>query len=516
MMNKLEIFNFCILISLGCLSVRWNVSLNPYSGANKPPMFGDYEAQRHWMEITYNLPVNEWYKNSSDNNLQYWGLDYPPLTAYHSWLCGYVANKINSDWVALNSSKGFESGQHKLFMRYTVMLVDLLLYIPAILIFFVKTLKNKSIQECLLLATVVLLYPGLIIIDHGHFQYNNASLGLQILAVSAIATGHDLWGSLIFVFALNYKQMELYHSVPFFCFLLGKCFRSQDENGFLKLFKIGFVVLLGFSLCWMPFLTNLETALQVLHRLFPFDRGLFEDKVSNIWCILDVLLKLKRKLAQEHLVLLSLASTVLAFLPSALDLLVKPSLEKFKFSLINCSLVFFLFSYQVHEKSILIPAISVILVFHDQPFLASWFLLISTFSMLPLLIKDLLFLPYAALSILFIVMVFIYVKLYPPTPTHWLLQILGILSVIGAVFLSITAVLVMAPSRYPDIFAVLISGYSCVHFVFFLVWFYYLQLKAGIAVDFEDRMKNKTSDKMTKKKERKQKYQRRKKSKKVD
>ena len=30
-------------------------------GAGKPPMFGDYEAQRHWMEITYNLPASEWY-----------------------------------------------------------------------------------------------------------------------------------------------------------------------------------------------------------------------------------------------------------------------------------------------------------------------------------------------------------------------------------------------------------------------------------------------------------------------
>lgn len=28
------------------------------------------------------------YVNSSDNDLSYWGLDYPPLTAYHSWLCG--------------------------------------------------------------------------------------------------------------------------------------------------------------------------------------------------------------------------------------------------------------------------------------------------------------------------------------------------------------------------------------------------------------------------------------------
>ena len=24
-------------------------------------MYGDYEAQRHWMEITYNLPLREWY-----------------------------------------------------------------------------------------------------------------------------------------------------------------------------------------------------------------------------------------------------------------------------------------------------------------------------------------------------------------------------------------------------------------------------------------------------------------------
>lgn len=30
-------------------------------GAGKPPMFGDYEAQRHWQEITFNLPIKQWY-----------------------------------------------------------------------------------------------------------------------------------------------------------------------------------------------------------------------------------------------------------------------------------------------------------------------------------------------------------------------------------------------------------------------------------------------------------------------
>lgn len=30
------------------------------AGMNTPPRFGDYEAQRHWMEITVNLPPTEW------------------------------------------------------------------------------------------------------------------------------------------------------------------------------------------------------------------------------------------------------------------------------------------------------------------------------------------------------------------------------------------------------------------------------------------------------------------------
>ena len=47
----------CVLFAL---FLRCGVSLNSYSGANMPPMFGDYEAQRHWMEITHNLPVDEW------------------------------------------------------------------------------------------------------------------------------------------------------------------------------------------------------------------------------------------------------------------------------------------------------------------------------------------------------------------------------------------------------------------------------------------------------------------------
>lgn len=48
--------------------------------------------------------------------------------------------------------------------------------------------------------------------------------------------------------------------------------------------------------------------------------------------------------------------TLLFLLPSALHLLINPTLAIFKYALINSSLIFFLFSFQVHEKQILIAA----------------------------------------------------------------------------------------------------------------------------------------------------------------
>ena len=111
-------------------------------------MFGDYEAQRHWMELTNHLPLRQWYKY----DLRYWGLDYPPLTAYHSWLCGKMwvgfgytcapllpwkssGSFINASWFALDASRGIETPTSKLFMRSTVLLSDYAIYVPAVWFF---------------------------------------------------------------------------------------------------------------------------------------------------------------------------------------------------------------------------------------------------------------------------------------------------------------------------------------------------------------------------------------------
>lgn len=233
MVQKMGFFKYLVLVSAG-IFLRSIISLHSYSGQNKPKMFGDFEAQRHWQEITINLNIKDWYENTTDNDLLYWGLDYPPLTAYHSYLIGKSAQYLNSSYVELHRSRGISTEDHKLFMRATVIVSDLLIYIPAIIcscrsIFF-HLLKLNVPKIYLLYLLIALLYPGQIIIDNGHFQYNNVSLGFMLFAVTAILNDRRLLGALCFVLALNYKQMELYHAVPFFCYLLSNCFVESDNK----------------------------------------------------------------------------------------------------------------------------------------------------------------------------------------------------------------------------------------------------------------------------------------------
>ena len=57
-----------LVLFVGIL-VRACVALRGYSGEGTPPMFGDFEAQRHWMEVTVNLPPTAWYVQGKNNDL---------------------------------------------------------------------------------------------------------------------------------------------------------------------------------------------------------------------------------------------------------------------------------------------------------------------------------------------------------------------------------------------------------------------------------------------------------------
>ena len=87
------------------------------------------------------------------------------------------------------------------------------------------------------------------------------------------------------------------------------------------LLNLGFVTLSTFFLVFSPFVYPPSLLLQSLHRIFPFARGLFEDKVANVWCALNIVVKLRDLASVATLAKLALAATGLAVLPGVVGML---------------------------------------------------------------------------------------------------------------------------------------------------------------------------------------------------
>lgn len=190
-----------------------------------------------------------------------------------------------------------------------------------------------------------------------------------------------------------------------------------------------------------------------------------------------------------------LACTAAALVPSSLHLLIKPKKKQFLYALVNSSLAFFLFSFQVHEKSILIAAIPAVLLFPMDAFMVFWFLQVSTFSMFPLLVRDGLLSAFIGLSVFYFVLVKVIIDFTFESYRRnqqsrnflrilWninrkgdgkfgetLMPICFVLSTALAVLLAIAFLFVPPPATLPFIHPLLISAYSCSHFVMFFVYF---------------------------------------------
>ena len=356
---------YTAVVLVGVL-IRLLVGFSPYSGEKDGPRFGDFEAQRHWMEITVNLPTSEWYSGSSRNDLSYWGLDYPPLTAYHELALGYWSRWFEPSSVALYTSRGYETETHRNFMRMTVIVSELFTYfIGAYLLSRLVPVKARFGTFLLLI-----LNPVAIWVDHGHFQYNTVAVGLLFIAIWATISNRYILGAIAYTCSFLFKQTLMYFAPAFLAYMLGEALRLptwRDTGirvgvlGVTVLSTIGFVF---FPLVWTCDYSGCiaERGGHVLNRVFPFGRGLLEDYVANIWTILTPVLRLRSMtlLKQKFCAIASLAGTVMGFSETFYSLLKRPNPKMFAIGLSATSLSFYLFSWMVHEKAILLP-MSVIL-----------------------------------------------------------------------------------------------------------------------------------------------------------
>lgn len=151
----------------------------PRTGLAQPPLRGDFEAQRHWLAVTsssvshlpflhapsappsssLSVPPSRWYFH----DLPYWGLDYPPLTAYHSLLLGVLArlHPASAQYVTLRPDSATASsrevaaweaqmawlerdGGMKNWMRATVVGGDLLVWVSAVVVYCRRNFRASS------------------------------------------------------------------------------------------------------------------------------------------------------------------------------------------------------------------------------------------------------------------------------------------------------------------------------------------------------------------------------------
>ena len=66
--------------------------------------------------------------------------------------------------------------------------------------------------------------------------------------------------------------------------------------------QVGIGCFLTLGLLFSPWMQSKEEALQVVHRIFPVFRGLYQDKVANVWCAVNIVIKLRERFAIQDLV----------------------------------------------------------------------------------------------------------------------------------------------------------------------------------------------------------------------
>lgn len=331
-------------------------------------------------------------------------------------------------------------------MRATVLVSEFLIFIPAVVVFNRKFSRQRgmSIWESSIALMAILMQPATMLIDHGHFQYNTVMLGLVLASMSSMIANRILWGCVFFVAALCYKQMALYYAPAVFAYLLGVCL--LPSLNIRRLAAIAVITALSFVIMYTPLLLGalydnkrniqptldfdheslpplLSSALsfvdpkswhyppllqlaQSIHRIFPFARGLFEDKVANLWCALNTVHKLHaypKPMAQR----VSLLATISFILPACMTISVFPRRELLPWAMASSAWGFFLCSFQVHEKSVLLPLLPMTILLGSDGGLGpeirawvGWANLLATWTLFPLLKRDELRMPYFILSLL--------------------------------------------------------------------------------------------------------------------
>lgn len=366
----------------------------------------DFDVHRNWLAITNKLPLRLWYTESTSQ----WTLDYPPFFAYFEWfLSHFVPLAVAQDGCLDIVEKGTYGLSTVVFQRVTVITSEIVLFVA--LQSYIDSFTGVTDRcRALVVALSLVLSPGLLIVDHIHFQYNGMIYGILVFVVSTARRKQYLRCGFWFSVLLCFKHIFLYLAPAVFIFLLRAytlnlhydtkrsfCHNAVRMVRWKNLFKLGLVVLAVFTVAFAPFVYHGQFA-NLAARLFPFSRGLTHAYwAPNMWAVYSFVDRFLIQVCKRVPLARGALRTLFHFDPALLDnaalvnsntrgivgnieflilptitprvtflltlfyqvmalipLFIQPTYERFLGALTLCGYASFLFGWHVHEKAILI------------------------------------------------------------------------------------------------------------------------------------------------------------------
>ncbi|QRV72496.1 alpha-1,3-glucosyltransferase [Ceratobasidium sp. AG-Ba] len=367
----------------------------------------DFEVHRNWLAITRTLPLSKWYYDTTSE----WTLDYPPFFAYFEFLLSLPARLVDPKIVDLNALE-YGAWSVVAYQRTTVIVTELVL--GAALLRLARPLLPQTAPLSPILAASIFLHPGLLVVDHIHFQYNGLLFGIMLWSIAMMREGRMVLGGMLFATLLNFKHIYMYIAPAYFIYLLRV--HCTTPARFLSLAQ---TVIVTFAASLLPFAPHL---LQLLSRLFPFKRGLCHAYwAPNVWALWAASDRVLLFLAKRHLIPSSFISidaagfasasrgligdTVFAILPNIkpihtfivtilcqsvflLKLWLTPTYRSFVCAVTLCGWASYAFGWHVHEKAILLVLFPMSLVAAESHAMFRTFVIASAagcVSLFPLL-----------------------------------------------------------------------------------------------------------------------------------
>jgi len=281
----------------------------------------DFEVHRNWLAVTGTLPMREWYVDATSE----WTLDYPPLFAHFERFLAVFARIADPEMLTVQAAP-YASFACVVFQRCSVIAADVVLALGAFRAANVATRPNAvAVNErgrgvkrttnddandepssVALAALFVLFNPGLLLVDHVHFQYNGVALGLQLCAVAAANEGAPLLAAFLFSVLVHFKHVFAYAAPAFAAHLIAhhtpipRTRRARRKRGATRDVAARLAAFAGVAagvtaVSLGPFAAFGQLAI-VAGRLFPFGRGLSHAYwAPNAWALYNAADKVAAK-----------------------------------------------------------------------------------------------------------------------------------------------------------------------------------------------------------------------------